>query len=113
MITRKGPQKMFSDRFDQERRLAYIRGHAQATYRGQQWRLTWEEFCQFWHDPARWSQRGRANTALVLTRYDPESAWSRDNCCIITRKAQLTIGIKRKWNLPEDHLYRGAIWYGE
>jgi hypothetical protein len=111
MIRKKGQQKMFKDKFDQSRRLAWIRSKCQANFRGELWNLTWEEFCHFWSDLKLWRQRGRAEQDLVLTRYDPEGAWDRDNCCIINRKAQLTIGIKRKWNLPEEEFYKDAIWY--
>ena len=80
-----GTYKMFRDSFSNERRLAWIRSKAQAEFRGEVWNISWEEFCHFWKTPSLWSRRGRHINNLVLTRYNVEAPWDKDNCCIITK----------------------------
>jgi hypothetical protein len=78
-------KKTYVSDFDNERRVAFLRSRAQATFRGEDWTLTWEDFQAFWSTRTLWEQRGRHHEDLVLTRYDWEGAWSKDNCCIISR----------------------------
>lgn len=61
---------------------------SQAHYRGEGYEITFSEFCELWTDDL-WERRGRASDALAMVRIDPTSAWSVDNCEIITRKEQL------------------------
>lgn len=110
-MKQKGPQKTYTG-LEAEQRLAWLQGGCQARYRGEVWNLTWEEFKTFWKDERRWRQRGRSVECLVLTRFDPDGPWDRHNCCILTRQLQLEIKIKRRYDLPEDHLYKDAIEYG-
>lgn len=105
--------KMFPDKFTNDRRLSWLRSRCQARYRGEDWQLTFEEYCVFWKTQARYYSRGKESHQLVLTRFDPEDAWDRDNCCIIDRKTQTTIALKRRHNKEVDYLYKGAIWYGQ
>jgi hypothetical protein len=112
-MKRLGPKKMFDNSFDNDRRLSYARSKCQAAFRGEQWSLSWEDYCIFWNTKKRWCQRGRSSNSLVLTRVNPESAWDIDNCCIITRTQQLTISVRRKTMLDVSDQYHGAIYYGQ
>lgn len=69
----------------------YLRARAQWNYRGEDNDLTFEEWCEFWTDEL-WPQRGRGTNELTLTRKDPEKAWTKSNCEIVTRKEQLRRG---------------------
>lgn len=60
---------------------------AQAKFRGEEYDLQFEDFYEFWN--GYWHDRGRAGDDLILTRQDPEKAWSRDNCELRVRKEYL------------------------
>lgn len=105
------PYRHIKDPFDHARNLAYIRSCCQAKYRGEQWDLTFEEFCNFWHSWDLWEERGRAEQDLVLTRYDVELPWNTSNCCIITRGDQLRAKIERRHGRDDRQFFKGAIWY--
>ena len=63
--------------------VAWMRAKAQANFRDEIWTLTFEEYEAKWGD--LWSLRGRAGDAKILTRIDPDGAWSVDNTHIIRR----------------------------
>lgn len=108
------PATMFpGDRFSTERRLAWVRGRAQAEYRGEDWRITWADFCVFWPTEERWQQRGRHTEALVLSRFDYEKPWTRKNCCIITRYQHLCASRARRAGKDMNQYYKGALTYGQ
>jgi hypothetical protein len=103
--------KRIKDAFTHARNLAFVRSRAQANFRGEQWDLTFQEFCHFWNNEQLWNQRGRKVTALVLTRWDCEKPWNRKNCCIIARGDQLLAKIERYWGKDDSEYYKDAIWY--
>lgn len=103
--------KMYADDFTNERRLAWARSRSQARFRCERWTLTFAEFCQFWSTQELWQRRGRSPESLVLTRYDPEQAWSKTNCCILNRKKQIEIRNLRRYDKEHLHLYQDAIFY--
>ena len=103
--------KKLKDPFTHARNLAFHRSLCQAKFRGEEWNLTFEEFCHFWNDKQLWDQRGRKVTALVLTRFDTEKPWDRHNCCIITRGDQLRSKIERHWGNDDTEYFKDAIWY--
>jgi hypothetical protein len=103
--------KTYVSDFDNERRVAFVRARSQVWHRGQEWDLTWEDFQAFWRTPKRWAQRGRKSDDLVLTRYDWEKSWNRDNCCLITRKNSLRANVANKCGKPIDKFFKKAIWY--
>lgn len=72
-----------------EQYVAYIRHKAQADYRKEPYALTWEDWLWFWDQDDNWANRGRKNTAVVLTRQDKLGPWSRANCVIMTRLQHL------------------------
>ena len=90
-----GRRTYISD-FDNERRRAFVRSRSQAWFRKESWTLTWEEFQEFWSTRRLWDQRGRAVNDLVLTRVDWEGAWSKANCCIISRGDHLVANAKNR-----------------
>lgn len=56
---------------------------AQAHYRGEAWRLTFDQYLELWqpyHD-----QRGRSGTSYSMSRHRPDQAWSSTNCFMATR----------------------------
>ena len=106
-----GTPRVYVSDFDNERRVAFVRARAQAAFRGEQWDLTWDDFRAFWRTRRLWSQRGRRNDDLVLTRLDLDDSWNRDNCCIITRNDSLKANIARRWNKPADKFFEEAIRY--
>jgi hypothetical protein len=103
--------KLYKDDFTNERRLAYVRHTSQCRYRGEECSITFSEFCKFWHTETLWGQRGRKPEDLVLTRYDPDLPWDTKNCCIMSRRSQLDIRNKRRFNQQFEHLYKDAIPY--
>ena len=106
------PRKYVSD-FDNARRLAFIRSRSQAWFRNEEWLLTWEEFQVFWNTQRRWNRRSRDSNGLTMTRLDWSGPWSKDNCCIITRKLHLSASAKRKVGRPYEECFEGAILYGQ
>ena len=96
-------------KFLQSRHLAFVRHRAQCVFRGEGFELSLEEWNKFWPDESRFAQRGRSIDDLVLTRYDVEKAWTRENCCIITRLAHLRIKNKRQYGKPYLHFFDGAF----
>lgn len=99
--------------FDNERRVAFVRSRSQAAFRGEAWTLTWEEYQEFWNTRRLWARRGRAIDALVLTRLDWESSWSKDNCCIISRQDHLTANAKNRTGQDIQQLLEKAKKYGQ
>ena len=93
------------------RNLAFVRSRAQAKFRGEDWDLTFDEFCHFWSTRQLWAKRGRRIDALILTRRDNEKAWNRNNCCIITRYNQLKAKIELYYGRDDSEYYMDAIWY--
>lgn len=81
--------KQFIQGWQSQRRVAFLRNRSQAKFRNESWTLTWEEYCLFWPTEQLFNQRGRLDHELVLTRKDPNLAWSIDNCHIITRGQQI------------------------
>lgn len=63
--------------------IAYGRAKCQASFRGEGWDLTFEEYEAMWQ--GRWHLRGRTKNTLCLARIDYDQPWSITNCDIITR----------------------------
>ena len=64
---------------------AYLKHKSQASYRGEFYLLTWDDWEYLWQEP-NWSKRGRKITDLCLTRLDFEGPWSVDNVIVCTRR---------------------------
>ena len=109
MIDFKG-RKFRKDPLDVMRRQAWARSRSQAEYYDQDWQLTYEEFCEFFPDLESFQRRGKGTEDLTLCRYDPEGAWSADNCCLITRYNHLCAKIARRHGKPTDQFFNEAVW---
>jgi hypothetical protein len=108
------PGRLFpGDQFSTKRRTAWARSRAQAAFRGEAWRLTFDDFCTFWSTEERWHQRGRDTDALVLSRFDYEKGWTKKNCCIITRYQHLCASRARRSGKDMNQFYEGALTYGQ
>jgi hypothetical protein len=101
------------DKFTTARRLAWVRSRAQAAYRDEEWKLSFDNFCVFWNSEERWAQRGRSNDDIVLSRFDYEKGWTKKNCCIITRYQHLCSSRARRAGKDIRPHYLGAIVYGQ
>lgn len=99
----------YKDPFDHERYIPYHKMRAQAHHRGEEFNLTFEDFCLLWNQD-RWPQRGRANDSLCLIRIDDEHPWARSNCCIVPRINQLRIKARRQTGRSFEDLLREAIY---
>lgn len=66
----------------------FLRAKAQANFLDQEWRLSFEQFCELWTID-KWHCRGRGTHDLVMVRKDQEGPWSMDNCEIVTRITQI------------------------
>ena len=75
--------------------IQWLRHRAQASYRGEAYKLTFDSWCSLWDCGDAWSQRGRKGGDLCLTRIDPEGEWSDTNCSIETR--QWVLARARSW----------------
>ena len=62
---------------------AWVQTRNQAQYRGEIWKITFEQWQTLWH--GRWHLRGRKADALCITRRDMSLPWSVKNAIIITR----------------------------
>lgn len=99
------------DPFTTKRRRTWSRSKSQAHYRGEEWRLSFPDFCRLWSSEELWGQRGRHNEGLVLVRLDPEKPWQLTNCAIITRYNQLRASIERKMGRSPEPFLEGALYY--
>ena len=83
----KGPRpwvwKWGPDPVRQAMNQACSRSKAQAHFRGEEWKIAFEDYEYLWK--GKWSQRGRTTNALMLCRKDNTKPWSRANCYIGSR----------------------------
>ena len=80
----------YKDPFDHERHLPYLRSRSQCAYRGEEFELSFEDWCELWPTPELWRQRGRHSEDLTMTRIDPELPWNINNCVVMTRREQIS-----------------------
>jgi len=86
----KGPRphlRQYPDPLEHKMYYAFLRMRAQAKFRSEMFKLTFEDFQELWGD--RFEQRGRRAESLVLTKRDLAGIWERDNVHIINRQEQL------------------------
>lgn len=69
--------------------LPFLRARAQAHFRGEEFTLTFEEYCHLWQDHL-WDQRGRHSDCLAMARENFTGPWSLDNCKIMSRRLQVS-----------------------
>ena len=78
---------VIKDRELRKRYVPFLRARAQANFRGEEWAMTFEEFCEKWGE--FWELRGRGSLDYSMTRSDPDGQWSMDNTEVLTRREQL------------------------
>jgi hypothetical protein len=117
-INNTGKKQMSASKYDKrlhnygflrKRALAFVRHKAQCAYRNEEFLLTLEDWIKFWPDEKTFARRGRAIEDLMMTRFDWEGPWSRENCCIVTRHAHFNISNKRRVGKPYEQFFKGAI----
>lgn len=67
--------------------IAWQRAKAQANFRKEHWRISFEEFQTLWQ--GLWDRRGRGNGDFCLTREDPDGDWAVENVECIPREEHL------------------------
>lgn len=67
--------------------LAWLQMKAQASYRKEEFSLTFEEFQELWRH--RWNMKGRGVDDYCLTRKDPYGPWNMANAECIPRRQHL------------------------
>lgn len=67
---------------------AYMVAKAQASFRKEQFELTFEQYQELWKD--HWHNRGRTNDKMTLTRSNTLKPWCVENCIVITRLEHLS-----------------------
>lgn len=66
-----------------EKYKAYLVSKAQASFRGEPWLMTFEDYCDAWG--IHWNLRGRDSTDLCMTRINLTGPWQKDNVMLIER----------------------------
>ncbi len=102
----------YKDPFYVLQRQAWARARSQASFRGEPWTLTFEDWQEFWPREF-WDQRGRGPGCLCLTRINVDLPWSRTNCCRMDRLDAVRIG-RLRHTRPDRHLdpslWRTAVY---
>ena len=80
---------LYQDPHQHELHRPYLLRKAQANFRGEEWQLSFEDFCYLWSTPELWAQRGRGGDQLVMTRLDPEKPWNLANCLLMTHSQHM------------------------
>lgn len=100
------PRKMFPnnwvsgpDLLTHDMYYAWQKHRAQANYRNEPHRLTWEDWQEIWSNPTDFQNRGRQPEDLTLTRIDDDGAWEISNVEVMTRLEQLRKAMARKMQL--------------
>jgi hypothetical protein len=85
--------RKFQDPFKHELWYSFLKHRAQARFRGETYRLTWQNWQQIW-TPALWAKRGRGPRSLRLAQKNPKLGWSLKNCEVVEHSSHM-----RKINL--------------
>lgn len=84
--------------------MPWLKAKAQANFRGETWKLTFDEFYSLWKDD--WSKRGRKAEDMCMTRNDPNGAWDYKNTLIITRHEHLKRQGEMRKLYEESNFYK-------
>lgn len=85
--------------------IPWLRARGQARFRGEEYPMTFEEFCDLWTDQL-WSQRGRGSESLGMTRRDLDGPWTVENCVIVTRREQ--VAAANRWRTERKNNERNT-----
>lgn len=94
------------DPFDIDRYRVYKQAEYQARYRGEEWQISFREWCQIWQDPLTWSRRGRGVEDLSMTRRNPVKPWTLKNVMVLSRLDQIRLRNSRTWGTELKHEIR-------
>ena len=83
-IWKSGPDRIAHDQYH-----AWLVHRAQASFRGEAHELSFEDYKHFWDQDDNWFHRGRSIDCIIMSRRDPEKAWSRDNIRMMDRRTHL------------------------
>ena len=78
----------------------FLKSRSQAWYRGEDWDLTFEDYCSLWTWD-HWQLRGKGSTDLAMTRRDYSQGWNLENCEIVTRREQLRRNAKHRVEIKQ------------
>lgn len=81
--------RIYEDDLRHDQHWAWLRKKAQATYRGEAWTLTIDEWFKLWNDSGQWDNRGRHPHASAMFMKDPKKGWHVDNVEICDRTLKL------------------------
>ena len=77
-----------------EQYIAWQRTAAQARFRGETWRLEFEEYVECWAD--QWENRGRHSDDLCMCRINPKRPWTARNVQLMSRAEHVRTTHQRK-----------------
>jgi hypothetical protein len=77
-------------------RRAYTVARCQATYRGELWDLTWNQWLKLWLEDDNYRFKGRGARDLTLSRKDYRKSWTRSNVQIEQRRDHLSRIVNEK-----------------
>jgi hypothetical protein len=77
--------KIGTDPIDHRLYIDCLRARAQATYRGEQWLITEQEYISLWRTEDRYLQKGRGAECVCLIRCDHTQPWTVNNVKFISR----------------------------
>jgi len=80
--------RRFQDPFKHELWYSFLKHRAQARFRGETYRLTWQNWQQIW-TPALWAKRGRKPHSLRLTQKNSKLGWSFKNCEVVEHSSHM------------------------
>jgi hypothetical protein len=71
-------------------RSAYASQKSHAKARGVQFKLTFDEWLQWWHDTGHYHERGRGKLNYVMARFGDKGAYELGNiyCCTVSENAR-------------------------
>jgi hypothetical protein len=69
---------------------AWLRKKAQATFRGESWSLSIEEWFDLWAASDQWDNRGRHKDSSAMFMIDPSKGWHTWNVEIVNRSKRLS-----------------------
>lgn len=87
---RRGRLRCYPDDLRHDQHWAWLRKKAQATFRGEEWTLTIEEWFDIWDKSDQWDNRGRHPHASAMFMKDPEKGWHAWNVEIVDRTVRLS-----------------------
>lgn len=68
-----------------EKYYAYLKHKSQATYRNEEYKLSWPEWEEIWSNDEDWWNRGRGSHDICLAKLDRAKPWEWDNVKLMKR----------------------------